>query len=272
MQAASRASLSAARERFDQRAEEADQDDLERLGGELTAVAGVLGAELIVRRHLGDASAPEESRRSLARELFGERIQASAAELLDELVASRWSRPLDLVDAIDELGSHGLFAAAEREGSLDDVEDELFRFGRILADQPRLGSLLIDENADADRRVELLDSVLADRARSVTRQLLAAAVRAPRHRKLEDIVELLVERAAQRRERSVAHVTVAAPLTEDQERRLGESLGRIYRRQISLKIELDPELLGGLVVRVGDEVIDGSVLSRFEKARQWLSH
>ncbi|MGH4005704.1 MAG: F0F1 ATP synthase subunit delta, partial [Pseudonocardiaceae bacterium] len=86
-----------------------------------------------------------------------------------------------------------------------------------------------------------------------------------------EIVEVLVDRAAGRRERSVAHVSAAGPLSQQQEQRLIDVLNRIYRRPISLKVDLDPELLGGLVIRVGDEVIDGSVAARLDKARQWMS-
>ncbi|MGH3921277.1 MAG: F0F1 ATP synthase subunit delta, partial [Pseudonocardiaceae bacterium] len=116
-----------------------------------------------------------------------------------------------------------------------------------------------------------LDTVLADRVRPVTRRLLEQAVRAPQRRRIDEIVDMLVDRAAARRERSVAHVSVAGPLSTQQEERLLEVLNRIYRRPISLKVDLNPALLGGLVIRVGDEVIDGSVVARLDKARQWMS-
>jgi F-type H+-transporting ATPase subunit delta len=176
-----------------------------------------------------------------------------------------------LVDGIEELATQVLLALAERDKSLEDVEDELFRFGRILAAQPRLATLLGDESVPAARRLELLDTVLAGRTRPVTRRLLAQAVRAPRRRPLHEIVDVFVDRAAGRRQRSVAHVSAAGPLSQQQEQRLLEVLNRIYRRPISLQIDLDPELLGGLVIRVGDEVIDGSVAARLDKARQWMS-
>jgi F-type H+-transporting ATPase subunit delta len=105
----------------------------------------------------------------------------------------------------------------------------------------------------------------------VTHRLLEQAVRAPRRRRIDEIVEELVDRAAGRRERSVAHVSAAGPLSQQQEQRLLEVLNQIYRRPISLKIDFNPDLLGGLVIRVGDEVIDGSVAARLDQARQWMS-
>jgi len=160
---------------------------------------------------------------------------------------------------------------AERAGTLDDVEDQLFRFGRVLAAEPGLRLALEDPMAPADRKVALLDRLIGDRVDPATRQLLEQAVRAPRGRGSERTVTELVELAAARRERYVAYVTAPAPLTEQQERRLATALARIYGRQASLQVTVDPQLLGGLVVRVNDEIIDGSVLSRLTGLRQRMT-
>ncbi len=271
MQPASRAALAAARERLESRIGDASAEDRDCLGDDLGAIAAVLSEQPAIRRHLADSAAPEQLRRELVETLFGGKVSRISVRTVGDVVASRWSRPLDLVDGVEELAWQALLALAERNNSLDDVEDELFRFGRILIAQPRLASLLGDGSAPAARRVELLDTVLADRTSPVTRRLLEQAVRAPRRRALEEIVEELVERAAARRERSVAHVTAAGPLSEQQQQRLIDVLNQIYRRPVSLKVDLDPYLLGGLVIRVGDEVIDGSVAARLGQARQWMS-
>ena len=271
MQPASRAALATAREQLEDRIAGAAAGDAERLGGDLGAVAAALGEQPAIRRYLADSAAPEQIRRKMVEALFGGKVSGLALQTLGDVVASRWSRPLDLVDGIEELAWQALLTIAERNQTLDDVEDELFRFGRILAAQPRLATLLGDENAPAARRLELLDTVLANRTRPVTRGLLEQAIRAPRGRPLDEIVDALVDRAAARRERSVAHVSAAGPLSQQQEQRLLDVLNRIYRRPISLKVDLDPELLGGLVIRMGDEVIDGSVAARLDQARQWMS-
>lgn len=271
MQPASRAALAAARERLESRTDGASAQDRDRLGDELAGVAAVLGAQPAIRRHLADSAAPEQIRRDMVKTLFGAKVSQISLAVLGDVVSSRWSRPLDLIDGVEELAWQALLSLAEHDESLDEVEDELFRFGRILVAQPRLASLLGDETAPAARRLELLSTVLADRTRPVTRQLLEQAVRSPRRRPLDEIVEGLVDRAAARRERSVAHVTAAGPLSQGQEQRLLDVLNRIYRRPISLKVDLDATLLGGLVIRVGDEVIDGSVAARLGQARQWMS-
>jgi F-type H+-transporting ATPase subunit delta len=189
---------------------------------------------------------------------------------VSDLVSARWSRPSDLVEAIEVLARRATLAVAEKDGTLAEVEDELFRFGRILDSEPALASLLADPNAPEDRRVALLDQVLGRKVRPVTKALLEQTVRTPRGRSLDLAAEELSELAAARRDRYVAHVGTPVALTAQQEQRLTDTLSRLYGRQMSLQIELDPALLGGLVVRVGGEVIDGSVSSRLSAAKRAL--
>lgn len=271
MQPASRAALAAARERLESRISGAGAADRDRVGEDLGAVAEALSGHPVIRRHLADAAAPEQARRQMLETLFGGKVSPISLSILGDMVITRWSRPLDLADGVEELAWQALLTVAERDAVLDDVEDELFRFGRILLAQSRLAALLGDESAPAARRVELLETVLAERTSPITRRLLVQAVRMPRGRSLDEIVEKLVDRAAARRERSVAYVTAAGPLSAAQEQRLNDALKAIYRRPISLKVDYDPAVLGGLVIRVGDEVIDGSVAARLGQARQWLS-
>jgi F-type H+-transporting ATPase subunit delta len=240
------------------------------LGDELFAVLGLLMRERPLRRHLTDPATQAEARERLAHGLLDGKVSQPAADTVAGLARTRWSTSVDLLDALETLARRSVLVLAERDGVLEDVEDELFRFGRILAAQPRLLELLGDENAPVDRRIELLDSLVADKVTPVTRQLLDDTVRVPRGRSLEFVVGELVELAAAMRNRSVARVIAAAPLTDEQERRLAQALSTIFGRSVSVQVELDPDLLGGLVIRVGDEVIDGSVAARLARARQQL--
>jgi F-type H+-transporting ATPase subunit delta len=271
MQPASRAALAAARDKLESRIGSTGGADLDRLGEDLGAVAAVLDEQPVIRRHLADPAVHQQARRKLVEALFAGKLSPLSLEVLADVVASRWSQPRDLIDGVEELARQALLALAERDDSLDDVEDELFRFGRILVAQPQLAALLGDATAPATRRVELLETVLAGRTRPVTSRLLEQAVRSPRGRPLAEIVEQLVDRAAARRQQSVGYVTAASPVNAEQEQRLTDALKAIYRRPISLKIEVDPAVLGGLVIRVGDEVIDGSVAARLDQARQWMT-
>jgi F-type H+-transporting ATPase subunit delta len=271
MLAASRGSLRAAQERLDAYLEQAPPDQADQLAAELLAVVDVLDRQPVLRRLLSDPGTLPDARVSLLDRLFGGKVDAATLEQLRPLAAARWSGPGDLADAVELLALQANLVEAERAGELDEVQDELFRFSRILAGQPALRRLLADLAAPADARGQLLDRLVEGKVHPATRRLLERAVRAPRGLPLEASLERLVELAAQRRERYVAYVRTAAPLTPEQESRLTATLGRIYRRAMDVVVEIDPELLGGLVIRVNDEVIDGSVAHRLAVARRLLA-
>lgn len=270
MQAASRESLASATDRLDQVVAGADAGALRTLADELFAVLGVLDRQRVLRRHLTDPGTPEDARDRLARGLFGGKVGDAALNVVAGLATARWSMPSDLLEAVETLARRVEFISAERAGALEDVEDELFRFSRILAAQPRLLELLSDQRAPVDGRVALLERVIAGKVTPTTAALLDQTVREPRGRSLELVVGKLAELAAAMRSRSVARVVAAAPLTDEQESRLAQALSRIFGRAVSVHVDLDPDVLGGLVIRVGDEVIDGSVAARLIKARQEL--
>ena len=269
--AASREALADAAGRLDQMIDRGRAQDLDTLADELASVVRLLDRETGLRRALADPAADPDRRSALLDSVLGSRLGPRTLEVLRPLVRARWSQPRDLTDAVAQLGQQAAFGVAERGGTLDEVEDELFRFGRILDAEPRLRLMLEDRSADSERRTELLDRLVGRRVNPATRQLLDQAIRSPRGRTLERAVGELVELAAARRERYVAFVTAAAPLTAEQERRLAATLARIYGRQVSLRVGVDPDVLGGLVVKVNDEVIDGSVVSRLDTVRARLT-
>jgi F-type H+-transporting ATPase subunit delta len=270
LQSASRQSLTEALERLDSYIDGASAADLARLGDDLFAVLRFVSEESALRRALADPAVPAALRSQLADRLLNGKIGRTALDVVSDLVSSRWSRPGDLVEALEQLARRAVLAVAEKDGSLDEVEDQLFRFGRILDREPELGSLLADENVPADKRVELLRQVLGDKVSPVTATLLEQTVRNRRGRHLDVAAEELSELAAAQRDRSVAHIRTPVRLSAAQEQRLVESLSRLYGRAISLQVEHDPTLLGGLVARVGDELIDGSVSNRIATAKRKL--
>jgi F-type H+-transporting ATPase subunit delta len=270
LQAASRESMASAAARLDAYADSATAADLRRLGDELFSVTRLLDGERSLRRLLADPSSPEEARAGLVERLFGQQLAPATLDVAKGIVAARWSRPGDLVSAFEAVARQALLAVAEKEGSLDDVEDELFRFGRVLDREPELSTLLTDAARPADGRVALLDQLVGNKVSPVAAALLQQSVRLPRARHLDVVSEELAELAAARRDRSVARVTTPVALSPEQEQKLTDSLARLYGRPMSLQIELDPGLLGGLVVQVGGEVIDGSVASKLAAARRSL--
>ncbi len=270
LQSASRDALGAATTRLDEHIDATGAADLKRLADDLFAVVGLLDREHALRRALADPGTPSVARGGLADRLFDGKIGRPALDVVSDVVKSRWSRAGDLLEGLESLARAAAFGVAEKDGSLDRVEDELFRFGRILDREPELSRLLSDTATPVDKRVGLLRDVLGGKVTPVTATLLEQVVRNPRSRNLDVAAEELSELAAARRDRYVAHVRTPVRMTGEQEQRLTDSLTRLYGRPISLQVELDPDLLGGLVVRVGGELIDGSVAGRLAAARRAL--
>jgi F-type H+-transporting ATPase subunit delta len=270
MHAASRTSLAATREKVTELLR-AQPGAAGTVADELLAVARVLVSEPRLRRLLSDFTAPAEARTGLVDSLFGGKVSDTTGEVLHALAEARWSNPTDLVDAAELLGVQAALAAAEAHGELATVEDELFRFGRVVSGDPELAATLGDSSALPERRESLAEDLLAGKAHRVTTTLAKLAVRGLGGRGFETGLDRLVELAAEARSRSVAHVTVAAPLTDEQERALAETLERTYGRPMSLQVEVDPELIGGARVRVGDDLYDGSVARRLAEARNALA-
>lgn len=270
LQATSRESLAAVTGPFEARVARLAAGGRQKLGEELYAVTRVLLEQRRLRRALADPAPAAELRAGLARGVLAGKVGAETLDTVVDLVSARWSSPADLVESTESLARSALFAGAEKQQALDAVEDELFRFGRVLDREPELTALLAQSDVPAEKRVELLGSVLDAKVHPVTATLLAELVRTPRDRHLDVAAEELAELAAARRDRSVAHVRTSAGLSAEQEQRLTDSLTRLYGRPIALQIELDESLLGGLVITVGDEVIDGSVAGRIAAARRTL--
>jgi F-type H+-transporting ATPase subunit delta len=288
MEASSRESLVRVRERLDQLTREpsgllertkdrltreprvTSAGDLTGLADELFAVARLLDGQLTLRRSLSDPAGKPEERAALANRLFASRLSPAALDLVENVARQRWSRPPDLVEAFMALATEASLDAAEVRGELDDVEDELFRFGRIVSSDRELARILSDRKAPMEGKAALLDGLLARKVSPVTQQLVRNVLTGPHVGHAENAIERLSEVASRRRGQSVARVTTAVPLTPEQEQRLTEVLGRIYGRTVGLQVTVDPSVLGGLIVQVGDEVIDGSIAHRLEVAGRRL--
>ena len=246
---------------------EGDNSRHRQLADELYAAAGLLAGQPRLRRALGDPSTDASARADLARSLFRGRVSDVALELIADAVALRWSSPWDLTDGLEILADDALLAAAEQDGALDTVEDELFRFERILANSGELSAVLDEAGVPAERRRALLDSLMAGKVHPITAQLLEHAVTSGRRPTLTLAIDDLLQASAARRERSVARVLTATELTPEQTERLAAALTRLYGRKINVRSAVDENVKGGLVVRVGDEIIDGSIASRLAAAR-----
>jgi len=269
LHAASRAALSNAESVLDTQL--GARTDANTVGAELFAVVGLLDAQIGLRRTLADSSTEAAGREALATSLLRGKVSDATLAVVGSVAGDRWSNPRELVDGLESLATTALLIGAERAGRLDTVEDELFRLGRIVAVEGALEQALSSRTAPKAAKVELLTTLLGGKVDPTTAALVENLVTAPRGRDVVGGLENLAAAAARRRERSVAHVISAGSLTAAQQERLSAILQRIYQRPIALHVEVDETLLGGLVIRVGDEVIDGSTIGRLAAARRTLA-
>jgi len=166
--------------------------------------------------------------------------------------------------------AQALFAVAQAEDQLDQVEDELFRFGKIVESRPDLREALGDANLPAERRRALLRELLGTKASPHTLSLLEFLIERGRGKDLPRILDALSEVAAEQRRKQVAEVRTAVPLKAEQRKRLQEALSKATGKDLEVKVVVDPSVIGGVVARVGDQVFDGTIRRKLDEAREQL--
>jgi F-type H+-transporting ATPase subunit delta len=166
--------------------------------------------------------------------------------------------------------ANALFEIARAEGTLDEVEDELFRFARSYESSEELRQALTDEAVPLTRRQSIVEDLLGTKASATTVQLVSMIVGSGHSRDLPAIVDRLVERAADAKDADVAEVRSAVALTSDQQDRLRAALANATGRNIAVKAVVDPSVLGGIVATIGDKVIDGTVRTRLDQLKSRL--
>ncbi|OBI81799.1 F0F1 ATP synthase subunit B/delta [Mycobacterium asiaticum] len=274
MRSSSRLALSNVVEQFDSAVSDLDDDGLTSLADELVSVAKLLHRETVVTRYLTVPAEDSGPRVKLLERLLDGKVADSTLGVLRTAVAERWSANADLVDAVEHLSRQALLAVAERNNKVDEVEDQLFRVSRIIDAQPRLAILLGDHTTPAEGRVGLLNKVLDSAGGGVdpvATKLLSHTIDLLRgHQTADEALQLLAEVAVARRGEVVAQVSAAADLSDAQRTRLTEVLSRIYGHPVTVQLQTDEELLGGLLIAVGDEIIDGTLKSRLAAAEAQL--
>lgn len=268
LRSASRDAQAALIEKFDSVSSGLSGDALSTLSDELASVAKLLVTEPILARHLAEASGETEAKKQLLQRLLAGKVVDTTLDVLNTAASVRWSLTSDLVDAVEHVARLSLLTRAEREGQADEVEEQLFRFSRILDAQPQLTTLLGDYSKPAQGRVDLVRTVMSQTngANATATALLAQTVYLLRGKRADEAVLALARLAVARRGEIVAQVSAAADLSDAQRTRLNQLLGRIYNHPVSVQLNIDPDVLGGLSVAVGDEVIDGTLSSRLASA------
>jgi F-type H+-transporting ATPase subunit delta len=241
------------------------------IGDALFAVAALLDGQPSLRSALTDPARSGDDKAALVRSLFAGKVPDQVVDLVASMVQNRWSRPRDLAEATTSLGIEAVLVSAQRHDRLGEVQDELFRFSRIVAAQPELRLALTDRALPVERKSDLLTALLKEKTTVEAARLIVHAVTEPRGRSLETNLEGLATAAAARRQRQVATVTSAVPLTEQQRERLAAALSSQLGFDVQINVVIDPEVVGGLRVSLGGELIDGTLASRIGDAQRRIA-
>ncbi|WP_121258046.1 F0F1 ATP synthase subunit delta [Nocardioides ferulae] len=247
----------------------AGSTDLARVGKDLFAVAEILRSEPALRRSATDPGKDRQARAGLMRGLLEGKVNPVSLQLVGEAVASRWTLARDLADALEHLG---VVATVRSAGDADArrLSDELFAVGRLVNDESELRNALSDRSRSVADKRRLLSSLLGDRVLPATLALAEQAL-AGSYRTVGVAIEEYQKVAASVHQESVAEVRVAAALSASDQERLQRTLSAQYGRPVHLNVVVDPELVGGLRIAIGDDVIDGTVSSRLDEARRALA-
>jgi len=270
MRGSSRGSARAVQETFQSVLD--GQTDRTRLAEDLFGITAALDSNIPLRRAVGDPSREGEPKAALVERLFTGKVSPEAVVIAKQAAGQRWSEERDLSDTLESLAVASVVAAAEADGRADQMEDDLFRFERIVAGNPGLRDALTDRRAAAESKEQLVASLLDGKANPEAVRLVRQAVRSPRGRRFDRVLDDYLGIAATRRDQLAATVTTAVPLDDEQQRRLAAALSTFYDgKAVHLSIVVDPAVIGGIRVQIGDDVVDGTILRRLEAARRHLA-
>lgn len=247
-----------------------DRAGLESVAQELFSVADAIDSNNQLVRTLSDPGRPAEVKEAAVRSLFGGRVGEQALEATLEIVRRRWSDQDDILDALELLGVSALLERAQSEDALGQVEGELFEVSRLIDRSGDLTAALDGAREDPSQRAGILRTLLDGRVHPLTVALAARAVGRRTETKPARRVEGVARFASDRRRRAFASVSSAIPLDDAQQARLGSVLAGLYGREVQLNLQVDPAVVGGLRIQVGDDLYDATVLARLSRARSQL--
>jgi F-type H+-transporting ATPase subunit delta len=264
----SRQSLVAARIALDAAVKGVDAQTASTLSAELFFAADVLGSNISVRRALTDTSRDAAAKGMLIKDLLASKVGTAAVGLLTDLSALRWSGAKDLVQVIEQLAIEAEATAANISGELDRVENEMFVISNTISNSSELRKAF---KSDAQVAKAQLAAELLKNASSSTTKLVSQMVNAWRGRSIESAFADFQWALAARRNRVIALVRIAAPMSQAQHDRLESALNKQVGQPVRMNIEIDPAVLGGVSVKFADEMVDGSVSNRLAGAARALA-
>ncbi|MCB5281807.1 MULTISPECIES: F0F1 ATP synthase subunit delta [Micrococcaceae] len=249
-----------------------------QLAKELFGILGTVDSSAGLRRALTDPSRSGADKSALVKQLFGGNVSAEAVDIASGLAGSRWASARDIGDALETLAASVVIAVAENKSAaaasgisgLEALENDLFSFNQAVDSNHEVQRAVSEPQASAAAKVALAEKLVPS-ASEEAKVLIGQAVSQPRGLKATKLVRRFAELAAKRQQRWIATVSVTRPLAETQTSRLQEGLNALYGRELKINMNVDPALIGGIRIQVGDEVVDASVLARLGQLHRQLA-
>jgi F-type H+-transporting ATPase subunit delta len=249
-----------------------------QLANELFGILATVDSSAGLRRALTDPSRSSDEKSALVKQLFGGKVSTDAVEIASGLAGSRWASARDIGDALETLAASVVIAVAENKSAvsasgitgLEALENDLFSFIQAVDSSHEVQRALSEPQASPAAKIALAEKLVSN-ASEEAKVLIGLAVSQPRGLKVTKLVRRFAELAAKRQQRWIATVSVARPLTETQFSRLQSGLNALYGRELKVNLKVDPALIGGIRIQVGDEVVDASVIARLGQLNRQLA-
>jgi F-type H+-transporting ATPase subunit delta len=266
----SRVSVLSLRGVLDEKVKPLSSDDAAQFSNDLFTVLTVLSTSVGVRRALTDNARDAAAKAELISNLFAGKIGTAAQSLLASAAGMRWSSPSELADAIEQFAVEAQAVVADKNNEIAKLEDQLFDFARVLIANPDLRQAL-NTSADSDEgKVGLLESIVKGKYAISTINLLRRIIVLRRGRNIDATLAAYSHYVSARKDRMSAHIRTAVELTPAQAEKLRAALTKEVGKEVHINIEVDPKVLGGISIRYGDEIIDGTVINRLTEASRAL--
>jgi F-type H+-transporting ATPase subunit delta len=249
-----------------------------QLAKELFGILETVDSSAGLRRALTDPSRSGDEKSALVKQLFSGKVSTDAADIASGLAGSRWASARDIGDALETLAASVVIAVAENKSAvsasgitgLEALENDLFAFNQAVGSSHEVQRALSEPQANPAAKIALAEK-LVPQASEEAKVLIGQAVSQPRGLKATNLVRRFAELAAKRQQRWIATVSVTRPLTEEQTSRLQAGLNALYGRELKINMNVDPALIGGIRIQVGDEVVDASLLTRLGQLQRQLA-
>ena len=271
LKGSSRLSLVATRAQLEKLISSSDASVASKVSADLLAIVTVLDSSIALRRALTDYARDAASKVELSKTVFSGVQSENAFALLSTMVGLRWSSPRDLGDVIELLGVEAATVGVEKASQLDQLESELFAFAQIVAKNPELRATFALRSTSEVKKSDLVSALLSGKALQASIDLISFLVDHPRGRNLESGLNEFADVISARKARLIAHVVSANPLTSEQTTRLTSALTKMMGHEIRVNVSVEKEVVGGLSIRIADELIDGTLIARLAQADRLLA-